>query len=56
VEGLRRILNAIAGGESDPIRLAELGDERLRASKAELVDALKWPDTANAAPDFIAVI
>jgi hypothetical protein len=36
----RRILSAIAGGESDPIRLAELGDERLRARKAELIDAL----------------
>ncbi len=36
----RRILNAIAEGESDPVRLAELGDQRLRASKAELIDAL----------------
>src|SRR5271165_6377270 len=36
----RRILHAIAGGESDPHRLAELGDERLRASKGELMDAL----------------
>ena len=36
----RRILHAIAGGESDPHRLAELGDERLPARKGELMDAL----------------
>ena len=36
----RRILRAIADGESDPAKLAELGDWRLKASKAELTDAL----------------
>lgn len=37
----RRILNALAEGESDPVRLAELGDDRLRCSQKELVDALQ---------------
>ena len=36
----RRILRALGEGESDPVQLAELGDGRLRASKAELMDAL----------------
>jgi len=36
----RRILRAIANGETNPVRLAEVGDKRLRASKAELSDAL----------------
>lgn len=36
----RRILRAIANGEADPVRLADLGDKRLRASEAELADAL----------------
>jgi transposase len=36
----RRILAALAQGETDPIQLAELGDERLRCSKQELADAL----------------
>jgi transposase len=36
----RRILQAIAQGESDPIRLAALADKRLRASKEQLQDAL----------------
>jgi transposase len=36
----RRILAALAGGESDPLQLAELGDDRLKCSKAELADAL----------------
>jgi len=36
----RRILWAIAQGESDPARLAALGEERLRASKEQLQDAL----------------
>jgi transposase len=35
-----RILRALAQGETDPARLAELGDKRLRASDAELKDAL----------------
>jgi len=37
----RRILRALADGESDPVKLAELGDRRLRCSKEELADALK---------------
>lgn len=36
----RRILRAVADGESDPGRLADLGDYRLHASKEELCDAL----------------
>src|SRR5690242_13215823 len=36
----RRILRALADGETDPYRLAELGSYRLRASKEELRDAL----------------
>jgi transposase len=36
----RRILEAIIGGESDPDRLAALG-ERLHSSRAELVEALR---------------
>src|SRR5579864_2309483 len=36
----RRILRAVADGETDPLRLAKLGDERLRASESELIDAL----------------
>lgn len=36
----RRILRALADGETDPGRLAALGDRRLQASPAELQDAL----------------
>jgi transposase len=36
----RRILQALADGETDPERLAELGDQRLQCSRAELMDAL----------------
>jgi len=36
----RRILGAIAAGETDTARLRELGDRRLRATDAELTDAL----------------
>jgi len=36
----RRILKAIADGETNPDRLAELGDDRLRCSQKELADAL----------------
>jgi transposase len=36
----QRILRALAQGETDPCRLVELGDRRLRASDAELKDAL----------------
>jgi len=37
----RRILEALAGGESDPVKLAELGDDRLKCSREELRDALR---------------
>src|SRR5258708_5337523 len=36
----RRILAALAQGETDPVKLAELGDDRLKCSKRELADAL----------------
>jgi len=36
-----RILRALAGGESDPGKLAELGDARLRCSREQLIDALR---------------
>ena len=36
----RRILGALAQGETDPVKLAELGDDRLKCSKRELIDAL----------------
>jgi len=35
-----RILHALAEGESDPKKLAELGDERLHCTEEQLVDAL----------------
>lgn len=35
-----RILQALARGETDPKRLAQLGDERLQCSEEQLVDAL----------------
>jgi transposase len=35
-----RILHALAQGESDPKKLAELGDERLHCTEEQLVDAL----------------
>jgi transposase len=37
----RRILRALAEGQSDPAELAKLGDFRLRCSKEELADALR---------------
>src|SRR5271165_4787420 len=37
----RRILRALADGESRPAELAKLGDLRLRCSKEELADALR---------------
>jgi transposase len=36
----RRILQALAAGQTDPARLAELGDQRLHCSREELMDAL----------------
>ncbi len=37
----RRIITALMGGESNPKRLAALGDGRLKASKKELAEALE---------------
>lgn len=37
----RRILRALAEGESDPAKLAEWGDFRLKCSREELTDALR---------------
>ncbi len=39
VSGLR-ILQALAAGETDPKKLAQLGDERLQCTEEQLVDAL----------------
>lgn len=39
----RRILEALAQGQSDPEALAELGDRRLQCSKEELAEALRGP-------------
>jgi len=39
----RRILEALAEGQSDPEALAELGDRRLQCSKEELAEALRAP-------------
>ena len=36
----RRILNALAGGETDPRKLAAFGNDRLTATQQELADAL----------------
>jgi transposase len=36
----RRMLKALADGETDPVALAALADQRLRATPAQLVDAL----------------
>lgn len=36
----RRILAALSQGETDPVKLAELGDDRLQCSNQELADAL----------------
>lgn len=37
----RRILTALSKGESDPMKLAELGDAGLKCTQEQLVDALK---------------
>ncbi len=36
----RRILAAMSKGQTNPVELAKLGDDRLRCTQAELVDAL----------------
>jgi transposase len=37
----RRILKALSEGETDPVTLAELGDDRLQCGKEALIDALR---------------
>jgi transposase len=48
----RRILTALSQGETDPVQLAELGDERLQCSKETLTDALR----GSSAPLQLAVL
>jgi len=39
----RRILEALSKGETDAVKLAELGDDRLQCTKEQLADALAGP-------------
>jgi len=48
----RRILSALAEGKTDPVKLAELGDDRLKCSREELADALRGAPT----PTHLAVL
>jgi len=48
----RRILKAMSEGQTDPHQLAELGDERLKCSRAELADALR----GNPTPTHISML
>jgi len=41
----RRILTALSKGETDPLKLAELGHDRLKCSREELADALRGTPT-----------
>lgn len=41
----RRILTALAQGETDPVRLSELGDDRLKCERETLIDALRGSPT-----------
>jgi transposase len=43
----RRILEGLAKGEADPVKLAQLGDERLKCSQEELADALRGAPTTT---------
>jgi transposase len=43
----RRILSALSEGESDPAKLAQLGDDRLKCSRQELSDSLNGAPTAT---------
>lgn len=44
----RRILEALSKGETDPVKLAELGDKRLQCGKEALIDALRGaPDPVH---------
>jgi len=42
----RRILTALSKGETDPVKLAELGDDRLKCSREALADALRGAPTS----------
>jgi transposase len=48
----RRILTALSEGEADPVKLAKLGDDRLKCSQEELADALRGAPT----PTHLAVL
>jgi transposase len=48
----RRILTALSEGQTDPEKLAKFGDERLKCSFEELVDALRGAPT----PTHLAVL
>src|SRR5262249_10175680 len=48
----RRILTAMSEGETDPVHLAQLGDDRLKCTQAELADALGGAPT----PVHLAVL
>ena len=41
----RRILTALAQGETDPVQLSELGDDRLQCDRKTLIDALRGSPT-----------
>ena len=44
----RRILEALSKGETDAVKLAELGDDRLKCTKEQLADALRGaPEPAH---------
>lgn len=43
----RRILEAFAEGQTDPVKLAELGDERLKCTREQLADALHGSPEAS---------
>jgi transposase len=43
----RRILATLAKGETDPVKLAALGDDRLKCTQEELVDALRGSSDAD---------
>jgi transposase len=48
----RRILEALAGGETNPEKLADLGDDRLKCGREALVDAL----TGRAEPMHLQIL
>jgi transposase len=48
----RRILTVLSEGEADPVKLAQLGDDRLKCSREELADALRGTPT----PTHLAVL